>query len=102
MGQATGRQTLSAVADGLRFTLRLTPRKPPVIHGENGVSQKAAGAGKASYYVSFPRLAVEGTLNGAAVSGTRLDGSRMVHPSAGRRSSAAGTGSASNSTTARN
>jgi len=63
-------QTLSAVAEGVRLRLRLTPRKPPVINGENGVSQKAEGAGKASYYVSFPRLAVEGTLDGAAVTGT--------------------------------
>jgi len=68
--RATGAQTLTAVADGVRFTLRLTPRTAPVIHGENGVSQKAAGAGKASYYVSFPRLDVAGTLNGAFVSGT--------------------------------
>jgi predicted secreted hydrolase len=67
---ASGKQTLSAVAEGLRFTLRLEPRTPPVIHGENGVSRKAEGAGKASYYVSFPRLDVEGTLNGAAVDGT--------------------------------
>jgi predicted secreted hydrolase len=66
----TGVQTLSAVADDVRFTLRLEPRKPPIIQGENGVSQKAAGAGKASYYVSFPRLAVEGTLNSDAVRGT--------------------------------
>jgi predicted secreted hydrolase len=66
---ATSEQTLQAVAEGVRFTLRLKPRKPPVIHGENGVSQKAAGAGKASHYVSFPRLEVEGTLNGTAVSG---------------------------------
>jgi len=66
----TGSQTLTAVAEGVRFELRLVPRKPPVIHGENGVSQKAEGAGKASYYVSYPRLAVEGTLNGTRVSGT--------------------------------
>lgn len=63
-------QTLSAVADDIRFTLRLTPSKPLVINGENGVSQKSPGAGKASYYVSFPRLAVEGTLNGFAVTGS--------------------------------
>jgi predicted secreted hydrolase len=63
-------QTLSAVADGIRLSLRLTPRKPAIIQGENGVSQKAEGAGKASYYVSFPRLEAEGTLNGARVSGT--------------------------------
>jgi predicted secreted hydrolase len=65
----SGAQTISAVADGIRFSLRLIPVKGPVIHGENGVSQKAEGAGKASYYVSFPRLAVEGVLNGAAVTG---------------------------------
>jgi len=67
---AAGTQTLSAVAEGIRFQLRLVPLKPPVIHGERGVSQKAQGAGKASCYVSFTRLAVEGTLNGVAVSGT--------------------------------
>ena len=68
--QASGAQTLTAVAAEIRFTLRLTPRTPPVIHGENGVSQKAAGAGKASHYVSFPRLDVSGKLNGAEVAGS--------------------------------
>ncbi len=63
-------QTLSAVADGIHFQLRLTPRKPPVIHGENGVSQTGSAPGQAAYYVSFPVLAVEGTLNGAPVSGS--------------------------------
>jgi predicted secreted hydrolase len=67
---ASGAQTLTAVAEGIRFNLRLTAQKSPVINGENGVSQKAEGAGKASYYVSYTRLAVEGTLNGAEVSGT--------------------------------
>jgi predicted secreted hydrolase len=68
--KASGNQTLTAVAEGLRLTLRLAPGTPPVIHGENGVSQKAEGAGRASYYVSFPRLDVTGSLNGADVSGT--------------------------------
>jgi predicted secreted hydrolase len=63
-------QSLTAVAEGVNFSLRLTPRTPPVIHGENGISQKAAGAGKASHYVSFPLLTVEGRLNGAEVAGT--------------------------------
>ena len=67
--KAASAQTLTAVAEGVRFTLRLTPRKPPVIHGENGISQKAAGEGRASHYVSFPRLGVEGMLNGVAVTG---------------------------------
>jgi predicted secreted hydrolase len=64
------RQTLEAVADDIRFHLQLTPVKPPVIHGENGVSRKGAAAGKASHYVSFPRLAVKGRLNGLQVDGT--------------------------------
>jgi predicted secreted hydrolase len=68
--KATNVQSLTAVAEGVNFSLRLTPGKPPVINGENGVSQKAAGAGRASYYVSFPRLAVDGKLNGADVTGT--------------------------------
>jgi predicted secreted hydrolase len=63
-------QTLSAVADGIRLSLRLAPRKPAIIQGENGVSQKAEGAGKASYYVSFPLLDTEGTVNGTPVTGT--------------------------------
>ncbi len=68
--QGSETQTLSALAEGVRFTLSLTPRTAPVINGENGVSQKAEGVGKASYYVSFPLLTVEGQLNGAAVTGT--------------------------------
>lgn len=66
----SGVQTLSAVADGIRLSLHATPLKAPVIQGENGISQKAEGAGKASHYVSIPRLAVEGTLDGMAVAGT--------------------------------
>lgn len=67
---AAGTQTLSAVADGIRFDLRLTPTKPPVVHGENGISRKSWEQGRASYYVSFTRLEVEGMLNGAKVAGT--------------------------------
>jgi predicted secreted hydrolase len=65
-----GAQTISALEDGIRFKLHLTPRTAPVIHGENGVSQKAQSPGHASYYVSFPLMAVEGAINGAAVAGT--------------------------------
>jgi len=45
-------------------TLELTfhPKKPPVINGEDGASQKAAGEGNASHYYSFTRLATSGTL----------------------------------------
>jgi len=56
------RQTLEATAEEFHFTLRLEPAKPAVIHGENGVSQKAPGPGKASHYVSFSRLNAAGEL----------------------------------------
>ncbi len=44
------------------FSLLLHPTKPPVIQGENGVSQKAAGLGHASHYISITRLSTAGTL----------------------------------------
>jgi len=56
------RQTLHAEADRFSFQLDLTPEKPPVIHGINGVSQKAAGEGKASHYISLTRLSTSGHL----------------------------------------
>ena len=59
---AEDRHSLTAVADEFRFTLELRPEKAPVIHGLNGVSQKAGGPGKASHYVSFTRLAVSGAV----------------------------------------
>ncbi len=48
-----------------RFQLHLTlhPEKPPVIHGENGVSQKAEGPGRASHYISLTRLATSGVID---------------------------------------
>ncbi|MFQ5682238.1 MAG: lipocalin-like domain-containing protein [Candidatus Binatia bacterium] len=42
--------------------LQLTSLKPPVLHGKEGLSQKGAGEGKASYYYSFTRLQSEGEL----------------------------------------
>ncbi len=58
-------QTLDAIAGPFRFHLDLKPVKPFVINGENGLSQKAAGRGKASYYVSFPKLSVTGRITAA-------------------------------------
>lgn len=57
-----GTQRLQAVADTYMLTLALRAATPPVIHGRGGVSQKAAGPGRASHYISFPRLEAEGTL----------------------------------------
>ena len=60
-------QTLDAITEDFRFHFDLRPLKPFVIEGENGISQKAEGLGRASYYVSFPRLEAAGaiTLGGA-------------------------------------
>jgi predicted secreted hydrolase len=63
-------QTLDAVTEHFRFHLQLAPEKPFVIQGENGVSQKAEGRGRASHYVSFTRLGVSGTIDSRAVSGS--------------------------------
>lgn len=52
-----------AVEDrGTRLRLSLQSLKPPVLHGENGLSQKAEGRGRASYYYSLTRLRTEGEL----------------------------------------
>jgi len=56
------RQVLEATADEFHFRLEVTPGKPAVVHGVNGVSQKGSAAGEASYYVSFTRLMVSGEL----------------------------------------
>jgi predicted secreted hydrolase len=64
------KQTLDCTADSFRFHLQLTPEKPFVIQGINGVSQKAEGAGHASHYVSFPLLKAGGTIDRSSVTGT--------------------------------
>jgi predicted secreted hydrolase len=42
--------------------LQLTPLKPPVLHGQQGLSQKGEGRGRASYYYSLARLKTDGEL----------------------------------------
>jgi predicted secreted hydrolase len=54
-------------SDSIDLTLRA--RKPPAIHGENGVSVKATGEGYASHYYSMTKLEASGKLNGRACSG---------------------------------
>jgi predicted secreted hydrolase len=53
---------LEARRNGLELELELTPRKPAVLHGQNGLSRKGPGAGEASYYVSFTDLETRGTI----------------------------------------
>ncbi|HXN94801.1 MAG TPA: carotenoid 1,2-hydratase, partial [Candidatus Acidoferrales bacterium] len=63
-------QELNAVDERFQLHLTLHPEKPPVIHGENGVSQKAEGPGRASHYVSLTRLATSGVIE---LSGKRFE-----------------------------
>jgi predicted secreted hydrolase len=53
---------LTAGREEMGLDLTLVPSKKPVIHGRDGVSQKAEGEGYASHYYSITRLALSGTL----------------------------------------
>jgi predicted secreted hydrolase len=66
----SGGWQFSAQPGGQQLTLSAEPEKPPVIHGKNGISQKAVGEGHASYYYSQTRLKMTGqlTLDGKPVS----------------------------------
>ena len=70
----TGAQKLEAVCRRFTLQLDLTPEKPLVIHGENGVSQKGPEPGQASHYISFTHLRAVGQLrrNGVPVAVTGL------------------------------
>lgn len=57
-----GTQKLAAQNADFQLSLILKSEKLPVIHGENGVSQKSEGAGRASHYFSQTRLATGGTI----------------------------------------
>jgi predicted secreted hydrolase len=48
----------SSKAGTIQLHLRAT--KPPVVHGENGISVKSAAGGNASHYYSIPRLQTTG------------------------------------------
>lgn len=56
------RQRLRAQEGEFAVDVRLVPEKPPVIHGERGISPKGEGRGHASHYYSMTRLRTEGTL----------------------------------------
>jgi len=53
---------LEAVEGDNRISFEMRSLKPPVIQGQNGVSQKAAGEGNASHYYSLTRLETSGYL----------------------------------------
>lgn len=70
---------LSASEDGTELELRLTPRKPPVLHGVGGLSRKGPTAGNASHYYSLTRLDTQGTLTVAGQSAAVRGLSWMDH-----------------------
>lgn len=62
-------QSLQASTPEYAIDLTLDSDKPPAIHGENGVSQKANCVGCASHYYSFTRLNSKGTIT---INGKRI------------------------------
>lgn len=66
-GDGSWRLVAAEGKDALDLVLRA--RKPPAVHGENGISVKAAGAGYASHYYSMTRLEASGTINGERATG---------------------------------
>jgi predicted secreted hydrolase len=58
--------SLRAKSGRVELSLLLTPEKPPVLHGEKGLSRKGPAPGQASYYVSSTDLRTAGSLREAA------------------------------------
>jgi predicted secreted hydrolase len=61
-------QMLQAIDEQFSLDLALHSQKPPVIHGENGVSQKSESPGHASHYISLTRMKTTGDV---VLQGTR-------------------------------
>src|ERR1700676_44015 len=55
-------EALRGVAAEFGVGLKLKAEKAPVVQGQNGVSQKAEGAGHASHYFSLTRLLTTGSI----------------------------------------
>jgi predicted secreted hydrolase len=61
--EQAGKNHLITVEDGTKaLRLSLISVKTPVLHGENGLSRKGEGEGRASYYYSLTRMKTEGEL----------------------------------------
>ena len=78
-----GAQRLTTYADEFSLELDLSPLKPPVIHGSDGISQKAAGEGEGLalhliHAARRQRLARAAERN-LRRQGSRLDGPRVLH-----------------------
>lgn len=53
---------IQATQDEATIDLTVQPTKPYVLQGDRGLSQKGPGAGNASYYYSYTRMATDGTV----------------------------------------
>jgi predicted secreted hydrolase len=60
--ESRGVHRLRAAGKDWELSLDLAPAKPPVLHGENGVSLKGPGANDYSRYVSITRLTASGKM----------------------------------------
>lgn len=58
----SGVYQLTASNEDIQLELQLTDEKGPVLHGDEGYSQKGPAAGNASYYYSQTRLATQGSI----------------------------------------
>lgn len=66
---------LQASAENVAIDLVARSTKPPVLQGDNGLSQKSSGTGNASYYYSLTRMATDGTIT---VDGTTYNVSGLL------------------------
>ncbi|MBV8377084.1 MAG: carotenoid 1,2-hydratase [Verrucomicrobia bacterium] len=62
LGYNNNNFNLMAAAQDYAIELELMPERPAVRQGADGLSQKAAGEGHASYYYSITRLKTSGTI----------------------------------------
>lgn len=60
--EGDGAFRFKAAVDGRALDLTLRSKKTPVLNGDAGLSQKAAGAGEATHYYALTRMAGSGTL----------------------------------------
>ncbi|MGH7504509.1 MAG: lipocalin-like domain-containing protein [Longimicrobiales bacterium] len=61
-GEATFPARIRAAEDKIALELVIDAGKPPVVHGDRGVSRKSGEPGNASYYYSLTRMPTRGTI----------------------------------------
>ena len=62
-GSAALPMTLTATADDVTVSLTLDSVKPPVLHGDRGLSRKGPEPGNASFYYSLTRMPARGVVH---------------------------------------